>query len=118
MSYLPPQHAVEGSTDLAVEYMHERLPSGHRGRRRLAPDLRPGEHEDPLVRALVCVSVPMTGGTIVLTDDGQAIDTRYLGFTDQPARVRRRGGGPSGRDVGRRVGRPHRLLAGGGGAPP
>jgi hypothetical protein len=26
MSYLPPEHAVEGSTDLAVEYMHERLP--------------------------------------------------------------------------------------------
>jgi glycine cleavage system aminomethyltransferase T/glycine/D-amino acid oxidase-like deaminating enzyme len=26
MSYLPPEHAVEGSTDLAVEYMNERYP--------------------------------------------------------------------------------------------
>ena len=26
MAYLPPEHAVEGSTDLAVEYMHERFP--------------------------------------------------------------------------------------------
>ena len=26
MAYLPPEHAVEGSTDLAVEYMTERLP--------------------------------------------------------------------------------------------
>ena len=26
MSYLPPEHAVEGSTDLAVEYMTERFP--------------------------------------------------------------------------------------------
>ena len=28
--------------------------------------------------------VPQTGGTIVLTPDGQAIDTRYLGFTVSP----------------------------------
>jgi glycine cleavage system aminomethyltransferase T len=26
MAYLPPEHAVEGSTELAVEYMHERFP--------------------------------------------------------------------------------------------
>jgi glycine cleavage system aminomethyltransferase T len=26
MAYLPPEHAVEGSSDLAVEYMHERFP--------------------------------------------------------------------------------------------
>ena len=26
MAYLPPEHAVEGSTDLAVEYMTECLP--------------------------------------------------------------------------------------------
>jgi electron transfer flavoprotein beta subunit len=33
----------------------------------------------------VCVKrVPMTGGRIVLTDDGQAIDTRHLGFTISP----------------------------------
>src|ERR1700733_12115203 len=28
--------------------------------------------------------VPITGGRIVLTDDGQAIDTRHLGFTVSP----------------------------------
>jgi electron transfer flavoprotein beta subunit len=34
---------------------------------------------------LVCVKrVPATGGTIVLTPDGQDIDTRYLGFTISP----------------------------------
>jgi glycine cleavage system aminomethyltransferase T len=26
MTYLPPEHAVEGSTELAVEYMNERFP--------------------------------------------------------------------------------------------
>jgi electron transfer flavoprotein beta subunit len=37
------------------------------------------------VNILVCVKrVPMTGGRIVLTDDGQAIDTRHLGFTISP----------------------------------
>ena len=34
---------------------------------------------------LVCVKrVPQTGGRIVLTPDGQEIDTRYLGFTISP----------------------------------
>ena len=34
---------------------------------------------------LVCVKrVPQTGGRIVLTPDGQAIDTRFLGFTISP----------------------------------
>ena len=37
------------------------------------------------MRVLVCVKrVPMTGGTIVLTDDAQAIETRHLGFTISP----------------------------------
>ena len=37
------------------------------------------------MRALVCVKrVPITGGKIVLTDDGQAIETRHLGFTISP----------------------------------
>ena len=37
------------------------------------------------MRVLVCVKrVPITGGTIVLTDDGQAIETRHLGFTISP----------------------------------
>jgi electron transfer flavoprotein beta subunit len=34
---------------------------------------------------LVCVKrVPLTGGRIVLTDDGRAISTRHLGFTVSP----------------------------------
>jgi electron transfer flavoprotein beta subunit len=37
------------------------------------------------VNILVCVKrVPMTGGTIVLTADEQAIETRHLGFTISP----------------------------------
>jgi len=37
------------------------------------------------VNLLVCVKrVPQTGGRIVLTPDGQAIDTRFLGFTVSP----------------------------------
>jgi electron transfer flavoprotein beta subunit len=37
------------------------------------------------VNVLVCVKrVPATGGRILLTDDGQAIDTRHLGFTVSP----------------------------------
>ncbi|MBM2823996.1 MAG: electron transfer flavoprotein subunit beta/FixA family protein [Thermoleophilia bacterium] len=37
------------------------------------------------MRVLVCVKrVPMTGGTIVLNEDAQAIETRHLGFTISP----------------------------------
>jgi electron transfer flavoprotein beta subunit len=37
------------------------------------------------MRVLVCVKrVPQTGGRIVLTADGQAIDTKFLGFTISP----------------------------------
>jgi electron transfer flavoprotein beta subunit len=37
------------------------------------------------VKLLVCVKrVPMTGGRIVLTEDGQAIETRHLGFAISP----------------------------------
>jgi electron transfer flavoprotein beta subunit len=37
------------------------------------------------VRILVAVKrVPITGGRIVLTDDGRAIETRHLGFTISP----------------------------------
>jgi electron transfer flavoprotein beta subunit len=37
------------------------------------------------VEVLVCVKrVPATGGRITLTDDAQAIDTRFLGFTVSP----------------------------------
>jgi electron transfer flavoprotein beta subunit len=37
------------------------------------------------VRTLVCVKrVPMTGGRMVVTEDGQALETRHLGFTISP----------------------------------
>jgi electron transfer flavoprotein beta subunit len=37
------------------------------------------------MKVLVCVKrVPLTGGRIVLTADGQAIETRHLGFTISP----------------------------------
>lgn len=37
------------------------------------------------MRVLVCVKrVPQTGGRIVLTEDGQEIDTKFLGFTVSP----------------------------------
>jgi electron transfer flavoprotein beta subunit len=37
------------------------------------------------MRILVCVKrVPATGGRIALTDDGRAIDTRFLGFVVSP----------------------------------
>jgi len=37
------------------------------------------------VKILVCVKrVPITGGRMVLTADGQAIDTKHLGFTISP----------------------------------
>jgi len=37
------------------------------------------------MRVLVCVKrVPMTGGTIVLTADARAIETKHLGFTISP----------------------------------
>jgi electron transfer flavoprotein beta subunit len=44
------------------------------------------ERQDPpIVNVLVCVKrVPQTGGRIVLTADGQAIDTRFLGFAISP----------------------------------
>jgi electron transfer flavoprotein beta subunit len=37
------------------------------------------------MRVAVCIKrVPITGGRIVLTEDGRAIDTRHLGFTMSP----------------------------------
>ena len=37
------------------------------------------------MRVAACIKrVPITGGRIVLTDDGKAIDTRHLGFTMSP----------------------------------
>src|SRR5207342_1525750 len=60
------------------------LPGLGRRRRRDAP-VRPRERPHPLVNILVCVKrVPATGGRILLTADGSAIDTRHLGFTVSP----------------------------------
>src|SRR6185503_6971498 len=82
---LPAAGACGRGIDRPRGRVHDRaVPrDGRRGRR--PADLRPREHEDPLVRVIVCVKrVPMTGGTIVLTDDAQAIETRHLGFTISP----------------------------------
>ena len=65
--------------------VHERALPGHGGRRRRDRALRSRECEDPLVKVLVCVKrVPMTGGRIVLTEDGLAIETKHLGFAVSP----------------------------------
>ena len=95
--------------------MGERYPVTVPMRRRDAR-LRPRElRRRALVKILVCVKrVPMTGGTIVLTADEQAIETRHLGFTISPheecgveeaVRLVEAAGG--------RVGRAHRRAAGG-----
>jgi electron transfer flavoprotein beta subunit len=37
------------------------------------------------LRILICVKrVPLTGGRMVLTEDGRALETRHLGFTISP----------------------------------
>jgi electron transfer flavoprotein beta subunit len=42
-------------------------------------------HEVEVVRILVAVKrVPITGGKMVLTEDGQSLQTRHLGFTISP----------------------------------
>src|SRR5205814_4423647 len=47
--------------------------------------VRSRQRADPLVRTLVCVKrVPITGGKMVLTADGQALETNHLGFTISP----------------------------------
>ncbi len=87
MSYLPPEYATVG-TKLAVEYFGERYPvtvavAGSDAAVR--PRRTPGSGADRAMNVLVCVKrVPATGGRIVLTADGQDIDTRYLGFTVSP----------------------------------
>ena len=82
---VPAARAGRRGLDRARRRVHGRALPRDRRRRRLGADLRPGEHEDPLVRILVAVKrVPMTGGRIVLTEDEQAIETRHLGFTISP----------------------------------
>src|SRR4029079_3976478 len=63
----------------------QRALSGDRGGGRLDADLRSRERAGPVMNILVCAKrVPMTGGTIVLTEDEQWIQTRHLGFTISP----------------------------------
>ena len=87
MSYLPPDQAVEGNK-LLVEYFGERYPvtvavagqpADVRSGQRADPELTPGMRILALVKR-----VPATGGRIALTDDGRAIDTRFLGFVVSP----------------------------------
>ena len=86
MAYLPPEQAVAG-TRLTVEYLGEPYPvtvavAG------LDAAVRPGERagqELSAMEILVCVKrVPMVGGKIVVTADGQDVDTRMSGFTVSP----------------------------------
>ena len=62
MAYLPPEHAVEGSQELAVEYMTERYPGDRRRRRARRRSSIPRTRRIRVVNILVCVKrVPMTG---------------------------------------------------------
>ena len=83
-----PAAGAGGRRDGARRRVPRRALSGHGRHRRADADLRPREHEDPLLvplNILCCVKrVPMTGGRIVLTADEQAIETRHLGFTISP----------------------------------
>ena len=87
MSYLPPDAGSRGQ-QAARRVLRRALPGDRRGGRG-DPALRPGERADPELtlpmRILALVKrVPATGGRISLTDDGRAIDTRFLGFTVSP----------------------------------
>src|SRR5581483_8057632 len=65
--------------------VHGAAVSRYRRRRRLAAAVRSRQRADPRVRTLVCVKrVPITGGKMVLTADGHALETKHLGFTISP----------------------------------
>ena len=51
------------------------------------PNRRPDEElvDNPIMKILVCVKrVPAPGARINITDDGQQVDTAFLGFTVSP----------------------------------
>ena len=87
MSYLPPD-AGGGRERAARRVLRRAVPgdaSRSPGRRRCSTPRTRGSGADRPVNILVCVKrVPATGGQIVLTADGQDIDTRFLGFTISP----------------------------------
>src|SRR5262249_50952391 len=71
----------------ALGAVHGRPVSGDGRGCRARRVVRPGEraNEGVALNVLVCVKrVPVTGGRIVLTEDEQEIDTRFLGFTVSP----------------------------------
>ena len=85
MTYLPPEHAVEG-TKLLVEYLGEQYPVTVARRRRHSP-VRPQERSDPLLMdVLVCIKrVPMVRRTVRAHRRRHAsIDTRGSGFPISP----------------------------------
>ena len=85
LAYLPPEHAVEGSQELAVEYMTERFPVTVDVAGRSPSSIPTTRGSGPEMKILVCVKrVPLTGGKMVLTADEQALETRHLGFTISP----------------------------------
>ena len=81
LAYLPPDQAVDRQP--AGRVLHGgALPRDRRlGRRDAAA--RPRQRADPLMAGvLVCVKrVLDSSGEVVLTEDGQAVDGRFAGFT-------------------------------------
>ena len=85
LAYLPPEEARIGN-ELAVSYMEELYPVDRRLGRR-DPLLDPAQREAALTwpNVLVCVKrVPDSSSEVVLTEDAQAVDGRYAGFTMSP----------------------------------
>ena len=86
LAYLPPEQAVAG-TARSVEYLGERVPGdgGVAGSTPLFDPENERVRADAAMEILVCVKrVPMVGGKIVVTADGQDVDTRMSGFTVSP----------------------------------
>ena len=85
LAYLPAGQAREGNR-LAVEYLAEQYPVtvAVAGSRPLFDPDNTGSGADRM-DVLACVKrVPMVGGRITLTEDGQEVDTRMSGFTVSP----------------------------------
>ncbi len=84
MSYLPPEHAVEG-TQPAGRVPGRAVPRHGRPRRQRSPVRRRQRSDHGLMEILVCIKrVPAVGSALVLTDDSMDVDTRRLGFQLSP----------------------------------